>query len=294
MLRRGTVVITGKPNVGKSSLLNALIKREVAITNPKPQTTRFMINHVYNDEKYQIGFIDTPGLHKRLNKLSDFLNNQVKLAYKKACCAIFVIDASRELNFEDEQIIDLLKSNHLKNIILVVNKIDLDSDAVCKNYVARITKKLDVKDVLYISAKNKTNLNKVIETIGLYLDDQPVTITNSEDDDDYIITELIRCEILNLFHQEIPYSTCVEIKYRHYDPKTNVFDIYANLVVEKESQKPIIIGDSGKKIHQLRVNSLAKIRKVFDCKINLHIHIVVRKNWKNNLQLLKQHGYKVD
>ena len=138
MKKQGAVVITGKPNVGKSTLINYLAQHEVAITSPKPQTTRNQINFIFENDKYKIVFIDTPGFHFSRNKLDESLNRAIKNAYKYADCAILLIDVSRDLNDEDEEIIKMLKSFEIKNVVLAINKIDIDAKHRADEYIEKV------------------------------------------------------------------------------------------------------------------------------------------------------------
>ncbi len=291
MKKTGNIVITGRPNVGKSTLLNWLCERNVSIVCRKPQTTQIMISHVLDNDQYKIGFIDTPGLHKGVNKLSDCINEQVKLAYKKANAALLVVEAHKELNEEDLDVINLVKSANFNHVILVVNKIDLDTNGQCQTNAERIQKLLKIDEIVYISATNKTNLKKLFSCIDRVLDNSEVILTNTEDDDNYVICEAVREQLMIRFRQEIPYSTCCYINHKKYDEKNNIFDIYMDIVVEKPSQRPIIIGKKAQTIKEIRVCALKKLRKIFDCKINLHMFLVVRKNWRNDEKLLKDYGF---
>ena len=290
MLKQGTVVITGKPNVGKSTLINYLAKHEVAITSPKPQTTRNQINFIYQDDKYKIAFIDTPGFHFRHNKLDDSLNKSIKSAYKFADCAILLIDVTRELNEEDEEVIKLIQSFKIENVVLVINKIDLDKDHKADLYIEKVKNLINVNDVVKISALNGENVNNLLDLVGKYLSNNPITLENT-DGDNFIISEIIREQIIKNFRQEIPYATSVFIKHKEYKQKENLFIIYANINVEKASQKPIIIGAGGKMIKTIRVNSLKKLHQIYDCNIELHLFVVVQDDWRNNERNLKDNGY---
>lgn len=294
MKKTGSIVITGRPNVGKSTLLNWLCQQEVAIMCHRPQTTQQMISHVFENDQYKIGYIDTPGLHRSINKLSDCINEQIKLAYKHASACMLVVDANFSLNEEDLEVITLVKSANFKKIILVVNKIDLDKIANCYEVAKDVEKKLKVDHVVYVSSLNKTNYSKLLEAIDSILDNSEVTIPNTVDDDDFLIIETIREQIIRRFRQEIPYSVCPLIKFKKYDPQKNLFDIFIDLVVEKTSQKPIIFGKNCQTIKEIRIAAIKRLKKYFDCDIRLNLFVVVRKNWRNDKNLLKQYGFITD
>ena len=286
----GTVVITGKPNVGKSTLINQIAKKEVAIISQKPQTTRNQINYVYATEKKEIAFVDTPGFHFSRNKLDNYLNSQIKNAYKYANIALLLIDLTREINDEDLEVIKMVKSFNIDNIILVFNKIDACEKQTIDEYKQKLQELIKVNDVIEISALKNTNTDILIDTISKYLINDPI-ILKETDSDNFIISEIIREQIIKNFYQEIPYATCVCIKKKNYDKITNVFEVYADIVTEKESQKPIIIGRGGRMIKRIGTDARHKLHEYYDCKIVLNLFVVVKNDWRNNSSVLKDGGY---
>ena len=286
----GTVVITGKPNVGKSTLINQIAKKEVAIISQKPQTTRNQINYVYATEKKEIAFVDTPGFHFSRNKLDNYLNSQIKNAYKYANIALLLIDLTREINDEDLEVIKMVKSFNIDNIILVFNKIDACEKQTIDEYKQKVQELIKVNDVIEISALKNTNTDILIDTISKYLINDPI-ILKETDSDNFIISEIIREQIIKNFYQEIPYATCVCIKKKNYDKTTNVFEVYADIVTEKESQKPIIIGRGGRMIKRIGTDARHKLHEYYDCKIVLNLFVVVKYDWRNNPSVLKDGGY---
>ena len=286
----GTVVITGKPNVGKSTLINQIAKKEVAIISQKPQTTRNQINYVYATEKKEIAFVDTPGFHFSRNKLDNYLNSQIKNAYKYANIALLLIDLTREINDEDLEVIKMVKSFNIDNIILVFNKIDACEKQTIDEYKQKVQELIKVNDVIEISALKNLNTDILIDTISKYLINDPI-ILKETDSDNFIISEIIREQIIKNFYQEIPYATCVCIKKKNYDKTTNVFEVYADIVTEKESQKPIIIGRGGRMIKRIGTDARHKLHEYYDCKIVLNLFVVVKNDWRNNSSVLKDGGY---
>ena len=286
----GTVVITGKPNVGKSTLINQIAKKEVAIISQKPQTTRNQINYVYATEKKEIAFVDTPGFHFSRNKLDNYLNSQIKNAYKYANIALLLIDLTREINDEDLEVIKMVKSFNIDNIILVFNKIDACEKQTIDEYKQKVQELIKVNDVIEISALKNTNTDILIDTISKYLINDPI-ILKETDSDNFIISEIIREQIIKNFYQEIPYATCVCIKKKNYDKTTNVFEVYADIVTEKESQKPIIMGRGGRMIKRIGTDARHKLHEYYDCKIVLNLFVVVKNDWRNNSSVLKDGGY---
>lgn len=286
----GTVVITGKPNVGKSTLINSLAKKEVAIISKKPQTTRNQINYIYQDDKREIAFIDTPGFHFSRNKLDDYLNLQIKNSYKYANIALLLIDLTREINDEDLEVIKMINNFGVSHVILIFNKIDSPKKQDVQIYKDKINLLIKVDDILEISALKGINIDMLIDTISKYLSNDQVVLqeTNS---DNYIISEIIREQIIKNLYQELPYATCVCIKKKNYDQKENVFEIYADIIVEKESQKPIVVGHGGNMIKKIGIDARKKLNNYYDCKIVLHLFVVVKENWRNNESVLKDGGY---
>ena len=286
----GTVVITGKPNVGKSTLINQIAKKEVAIISQKPQTTRNQINYIYSTEEKEIAFIDTPGFHFSRNKLDNYLNSQIKNAYKYANIALLLIDLTREINDEDLEVIKMVKSFNIDNVILVFNKIDACDKQVINEYKQKVQKLIKVSDVIEISALKNINTGILINTIDKYLTNDPIVLKET-DSDNFIISEIIREQIIKNFYQEIPYATCVCIKKKNYYKTTNIFEVYADIVVEKESQKPIIIGSGGRMIKRIGTDARHKLQEYYDCKIILNLFVVVKDDWRNNPSILKDGGY---
>ncbi|MDD6144901.1 MAG: GTPase Era [Malacoplasma sp.] len=290
-IKTGTVVITGKPNVGKSTLINTIANKLIAITSPKPQTTRNKIKFTYNDDKNKIAFIDTPGYHIPNNKLDMFLNSEIKNAYKLADIALLVIDLTREIDQEDIEVINIIKSYNVKKVILVLNKIDVAKQGIDQKYEAKVKELIEISQVIKICANKIESVKEVIDTIHNHLDDNNDLVEDVEIADNFFISEIIREQIIFNFKQEVPYATCIAIRKKNYDPNTNVFEIYADIVVEKESQKPIIIGAKGQMIKKIGTKSREKLLEFYDCKIVLHLFVVTKKDWRNDTTFLKENGY---
>ena len=290
-IKTGTVVITGKTNVGKSTLINTIANKLIAITSPKPQTTRNKIKFTYNDDKNKIAFIDTPGYHIPNNKLDMFLNSEIKNAYKLADIALLVIDLTREIDQEDIEVINIIKSYNVKKVILVLNKIDVAKQGIDQKYEAKVKELIEISQVIKICANKIESVKEVIDTIHNHLDDNNDLVEDVEIADNFFISEIIREQIIFNFKQEVPYATCIAIRKKNYDPNTNVFEIYADIVVEKESQKPIIIGAKGQMIKKIGTKSREKLLEFYDCKIVLHLFVVTKKDWRNDTTFLKENGY---
>lgn len=282
--KSGTIVITGKPNVGKSTFINQIAKNKIAICSPKPQTTRDKICYIYHDNDSNIAFIDTPGFHIAKNKLDEYLNEQIKTSYKYASIFVLMIDLTREIDEEDLKVINLIKSIRNRKLILVLNKKDKVNNEIINKYIDQINKLIEIDKTLVISAKNNNDINEFLKVIKDYLQYDEILIDDNLSDD-FIITETIREEIIFNCYKEIPYSTLVKIQDKSYDKIKNIFTIYANIIVEKNSQKPILVGKNGSMIKKIGTNVRKKLNNYFDCKIVLHLFVIVENDWRNNKKI---------
>lgn len=289
-MKSGYVAITGKPNVGKSTFLNALLNRKVAIVSPKPQTTRNQIRAIYKNKNTEIAFIDTPGWHEPNNKLDMYLNSQIKASYKQSEVTLLLIDLTRKIDEEDLKVIHILKEYKVQNVIVLLTKFDLSSERVVNEYQIQLNKLLNIKDFVNVSSKKLINLDKTIEVIAKYLKDDSTSLEVT-DNDNFIIAEAIREQVIYNTKQELPYATGVIIELNVYDEKTKTMNINATIVVEKESQKPIIIGRGGSMIKKIGANARKELLSVFDTKINLKLFVKVQKEWRNNEKFLSDIGY---
>lgn len=289
-MKSGYVVITGKPNVGKSTFLNHLAKKKIAIVTNKPQTTRNQIKYLYKADDINICFIDTPGYHKEKNKLDTFLNSQIKSSYKNVDCALLLIDLSRSVDEEDKQIIKWLNQYQIKNVIVLFTKLDIASINDIENHKSEINKLINANDIIEISTRNNSNIDKIIPTISKYLTSND-EISIVEQDDKFIIAEIIREQIIKLTKQELPYSISIIVEQLKYEQQENMFHIHASVVVEKQSQKPIIVGEKGNMIKQIGINSRQELLKIYNCKINLQLFVKVKKDWRNDENFLSSINY---
>lgn len=295
-MKVGVVSIVGKPNVGKSTLINTIFNKEVVISSSKPQTTRNKIQIVYKDEDSEILFSDTPGYHNPKNKLDLFLNSQVKKSLKNTDVVVFMFDISRKFDDEDQKILDEIKKFKIKKIILAVNKIDLIPQQEIGLKIEIVKQQMDFDDVVLLSSKEKTNIDKLMSLLksnlkevdtDTFYDQQSV-----EQKEEFFVSEIIRQVIINNFRQEIPYSVAVVVDKMDYDQSKNLLSINYSIVVEKESQKPIIIGKGGNTIKKLGILIRAKLSEIYDCKLFLQSFVKVKKNWRDNNEIIKDLGYK--
>lgn len=296
-MKYGKISIVGKPNVGKSTLINSIFKKEVVISTKKPQTTRNMIEISYRDDENLITFIDTPGLHKPKNKLDLFLNSQVKKALKNSDLTLFIIDLSRPIDDEDYECLKVLKDFDVQNVILILNKKDIVDQSKIDLYKEELNKKFQFINDLSISANSDDdvqNLMKFIESkIQKYEGDiLDIDLLTKEIDDKFFISEIIRSLIIKNYRQEIPYGVAIIIDDMNYDNSKNMLSIVYSIIVEKESQKPIIIGKNGSAIKKLNISIREELLKHYDCKIFTKNEVKVKKDWRNNDLKIKELGYK--
>lgn len=297
-MKYGIVSIVGKPNVGKSTLINGIFKKEVVISSSKPQTTRNMIEVTYDDlDGYVIDFIDTPGLHTPKNKLDLFLNSQVKASLKKSDFILFIFDVSRDYDEEDAECLKVLKDFHAENVILVFNKIDLKPEAELARIIEFVKHQFSFNDYIQISANNSSDISKVVEKITSNLkeyegDDSDLKVMKKDISDKFFISELIRKIIINNFRQEIPYGIAIVIDELKYDETKKMLSIIYSIIVEKESQKPIIIGKGGKMMKNINIILRNELLKIYDCKIFTNSFVKVKRDWRNSVTQMKELGYK--
>lgn len=290
-MKSGFVGIIGRPNVGKSSLLNTIMGKKIAITSNKPQTTRNNIQGIYNDEETQMVFVDTPGIHKPKNKLGKLLNKEAYFSMNDTDVILFVVDISTPLGKGDKFIIDMLNEIN-KPVILVLNKIDRLPKEQILLKIAEYKDLYNFVEIVPISAIKKDNVDRLLDVIKKYLNDNmryydEGTYTNSSTE--FIIAELIREKILNLTDEEIPHSiTCVVEKIEY---EKNIVNINGLIIVDRESMKKIIIGKQGTMIKE--IGSLARndIELLLGKKVYLELYVKVLPKWRDKDRYLQQLGF---
>ncbi|MCV3743689.1 GTPase Era [Ureaplasma sp. ES3154-GEN] len=295
-IKYANIAIIGKPNVGKSSLMNRLTSTWSSIVTPKPQTTRNAISVVYEDDEAKFVFTDTPGYLDPRHKLDEFLNQEIKQAYEKAEFILFINDMSRPLSNEDDEIINLLLNLRNKKIILVVNKAETASNQhIIDERIQNVKQRINVIDQIQISALHQINIDKLLSLIKSHIAYSPINEyfgQQYQQDDLFMISEIIREQCLNLLDKEVPHGIGVQIEQENYDQTIGIWKLAVNLIVEKESHKRIVIGKDGSKIRQIRLSSLKKIKSIFDAEITLNLFVKVEKNWRDSFTTLKALGYK--
>lgn len=291
-MKSGFVSLIGRPNVGKSTLLNNIMERKIAITSNKPQTTRNIIQGIYHDKDMQIIFVDTPGIHKPKYKLGKYLNKQSYMMIEDVDVILFLVDAKEGLGKGDLFVIDKLKSIK-KDVILVLNKIDkLTNDEILE----RINEYKDLynfAEIVPVSSLKNKNVDRLMAVLKNYIKDEikyydDDTITNSSTE--FIISEYIREKVLNLTNEEVPHSiTCVveNIEY-----KKNIVNINACIIVDRDSLKKIIIGKNGSMLKEIGSKSRIDIEKLLGKKVYLELFVRSVKNWRDKEKYLQEFGFK--
>lgn len=290
-MKSGFVSLIGRPNVGKSTLLNAIVGTKIAITSPTAQTTRNMIQGIYHDKDLQIIFVDTPGIHKPQNKLGHILNKQAYYNIDDVDVILFLTDVTKNLGTGDSFIIEKLKETKVP-VILVLNKIDKIPYESILPKIQEYKDLYDFKEIIPISAYKKKNIDDLIKTVSNYLTDDikyfdDDTITNVSTT--FSISELIREKVLLLTKEEVPHSTTCIIEDISED-KYNI-SIGASIIVDRDNLKKILIGKNGAMIKKIGVEARRDIEKLLNKKVFLDLRVKVVDNWREKEQFLNELGY---
>lgn len=289
--KSGFVSIIGKPNTGKSTLLNHLVGQKIAIISNKPQTTRNAILAIYNDEETQIVFTDTPGIHTPKNKLGEYMVRAAKESANDTDALILVIDATKKLSETEEKIIESLPS-YKAPVILVINKIDLVDKAEILPIIADMSKRYDFASIIPVSALRSNGTDAVLSEIRKLLPDgfkyYPDDMITDQPEKQ-IAAEIIREKLLRLLDKEIPHGIAIEIL--SMKEKENVTSISANIYCEKASHKGIIIGKNGAVLKRVGEQARCDIEKMLDKKVYLELWVKVKTDWRNSNYMMKDFGY---
>ena len=289
--KSGFVALIGRPNVGKSTLLNFLVGQKVAIMSPQPQTTRNKISGIYTDDQEQIVFIDTPGIHKPKNKLDDFMDKSSYSALDEVDVVLFMVEPE-PAGKGDQYIAELLKKIK-KPVFLVINKIDKVHPDKLLSIIDSYKNLGDFAEIVSISASQGNNVSELIKTIAKYLPEGPQFHDADQltDRPDYcIVAELIREQVLKLTHEEVPHATAVVVD-RMRDHEGGKLQIEATIYVERPGQKGIIIGKKGQMLKQIGIAARQEIEALLGEKVNLRLWVKVQKNWRSDPVFLKSIGY---
>lgn len=294
--KSGFVTIVGKPNVGKSTLMNYMIGQKIAITSPKPQTTRNRIQTVYTDDDGQVIFIDTPGIHKPKNKLGKYMVNTAERTLGEVDLVLWLVEPSTYINENDQYIGEQLSQTKTP-VVLVINKIDTVKKEEILLVIDAYKNICKFKDIVPVSALKGENVDSLLEVIFGYLPQGPMyydedTITDQPERQ--IVAELIREKSLLLLDEEIPHGVAVVVdrmKERKTSKGKEIIDIDATIICERDSHKGIVIGKGGSKLKEIGSKARREIENLLACQVNLQLWVKVKKDWRDNDSQLKNFGY---
>ena len=290
-MKSGFVSFIGRPNVGKSTLLNSILNKKVVITSNKPQTTRNLVQGIYNEDDTQIIFVDTPGIHKAHNKLGRALNKQAYYSIEDTDIILFLVDAMEGLGKGDIYILDKLK-NIDKPVILVINKIDKITHEEILNRINDYKDLYDFAEIIPVSAITKNNVDDLITTLKKYLPDNikyygEDSITNKSIE--FLMAEIVREKVFNYTDEEVPHSiTCVTDSVEV--GKTSL-NIRISIIVDRDSLKKIIIGSKGGMIKKIGIESRKDLEKLLNKSIYLELFVKTVKKWRDKEKYIQEFGF---
>lgn len=291
MFKSGFITIAGKPNVGKSTLLNAIIGEKVAIVSWRPQTTRNKINGILTTDSYQAVFVDTPGIHESKNKLGEYMMKSVKTALDGVDAVIYVINAESKLDDSDYKFIEDYCKGDVP-IIVAINKVDSADKKNLFDIMQALTQYPKIKEVVPISALKGENVefltSKVVELLGEgkpYFDEDAYTDKNLR----FMAAETIREKAMKSLSDEVPYGICVNIN--KFAEERNCIHIDADLIVEKQAHKPIVIGKGGAMLKKIGTEARIELEKLVGGKVFLQLWVKVKPDWRDNNAMLDEYGY---
>ena len=291
-MKSGFVSLIGRPNVGKSTLLNSIVGKKVAITSDKPQTTRNIIQGIYNEEDTQIVFVDTPGIHKPNHKLGKYLNKQAYYSIDDVDIVLMLVDASQPLGPGDKFIIERLQ-NVDKPVILIINKIDKLTRDELMEKIVEYKDLYDFKEIIPVSALKKKNVNEVVKVLKEYLPDSVKfygdhDITNKSME--FLLGEIIREKLFELTEEEVPHSLTCYIEHVEKN-KNNNYVLNGVIVVDRDSLKSIIIGKQGRMIKEIGMRARKDMEELLGRKVYLELYVKVIKKWRDREKYLSEFGF---
>lgn len=290
-MKVGFVSIVGRPNAGKSTLINSIIGSKVAIVSDKAHTTRNNIQGIYNDDDSQIIFIDTPGIHKPMHKLGKYMNSQSYYSIEDTNVILFMVDATEKIGKGDKFILEKLKEVD-SNVFLVLNKVDKIKKENLFPMIEEYNKLFDFKEIIPISALKKDNIDDLIKTIKKYLDEGNRYYSEDYYTDksiNFMVSEIVREKVLNLTHEEVPHAvTCVLEKYKE---EKNSIHINVLIIVEREGIKRILVGHSGSMIKEIGIEARKDIEELVGKKVYLELFVKTVNNWREKDKYLAEFGF---
>lgn len=294
--KSGFISIIGRPNVGKSTFLNHVVGQKIAIMSDKPQTTRNKVQGVVTTEDSQMIYIDTPGIHKPKHRLGDFMVKVAKNTLSEVDIILFMVNATEKIGPGDRFIIDLLE-NTKKPVFLVINKIDLVHPDELLEIIVTYQSEYQFAEVVPISALNGNNTENLLSTLKKYLPEGPKYYPEDQVTDHperFIISEFIREKVLHATREEIPHSVAVAIEKIERDEERDMINVMATIIVERDSQKGIVIGKQGSVLKKVGTEARKDIERLLGSKVFLELWVKVKKDWRNRPTNLKEFGFDED
>lgn len=293
--KSGYVSVVGRPNVGKSTLLNAIIGEKISAISSKPQTTRQNITFIHTDDDSQIIFLDTPGIQRPKNKLGEFMLTESKESIDEADVITYIVDTSKKVGKAERSIIDILKEYQGKlPIILLINKVDTIKKDELLEIISMYADEGIFNEIIPISAMKNDGVDIYIETLKKYLKPGPMYYPEdmiTDKNERFIVAEIIREKGLRYLNEEVPHGLAISIeKFKKREDK-NIYDIEANIYVERDSHKGILIGKGGSMLKRIGTEAREDAERLLDAKVNLQIWVKVEKNWRERDNLVKRFGY---
>lgn len=293
--KSGYVSVIGRPNVGKSTLLNAIIGEKISAISSKPQTTRQNITFIHTDEDSQIIFLDTPGIQKPKNKLGEFMLTESKDGIEDSDIITYIVDTSKRIGKAERSIIDILKEYKGKlPIILLINKVDTIKKDELLEVISMYADENIFDDIIPISAINNDGVDIYLESLKKFLKPGPMYYPEdmiTDKNERFIVSEIIREKGLKYLNDEVPHGLAISIEKFKKRLDKNIYDIEANIYVERDSHKGILIGKKGSMLKRIGTESREEAEKLLDAKVNLQIWVKVEKNWREKDNLVKRFGY---
>lgn len=292
MFKSGYVAVIGRPNVGKSTLLNRIIGMRILAVSDKAQTTRNKINLIYSDDESQIIFLDTPGMQTPRNELGDYMLRESSSALEDVDLITYIVDTSKIIGKQDRLILDKLKKLKDKKVILLINKIDSIPKEAVLHLIEMYSKEMDFLEIIPISAREGDGTEIYLDTVKKHLLEGPKYYTDDYVTDrpmKFIVAEIIREKALQFLEEEVPHGVAVEIEQmEELEDRTNII---ATIFVERENHKGIIIGKGGSMLKKIGSAARQDLIDLLMTKVDLRLWVKVDKNWRDNETRLKGHGY---
>lgn len=293
MFKSGFVTIIGRPNVGKSTLMNNIMGEKLSIVSNKPQTTRNNIQTILTTDDYQIIFVDTPGIHKPKHKLGEYMVSAAKDSIRDVDLVLFLTNPDEEIGRGDRYILEILKNTDIP-VFLVMNKIDENTQERLAKSLQEYSKEINFKEIIPISALKGKNVDNLIKLMVENMPEGPKyypedMITDVQEK--FIVSEIVREKALKTLRDEVPHGIAVDIVQMK-QGKNGTYHIEVDLICEKDSHKGIIIGKNGQCLKKIGETSRYELERFLRSKVNIKIWVKVRKEWRDNQNLLKELGYK--